>query len=272
MATRRDVCSGGGEANRKAQRVTDNKGVKLKSVPDESPTPDAASPEADQVHDPANTEADASVDETADTTAKATDDGCSDDLADEQAVGKTKDAGRRAQRRLSISVSARSLLYALLVAVLVGALATFVWLYIGARHELDTQARKSNNNARAETIALDYAVNAATMNYQDLNGWKTKLVAGTSPELNDKLSKAAESMQQILVPLQWTSSARPLIAKVRSNTAGIYVVDCFVSVQTKTMQAPDPLMSTATYSLTLDSNKNWQITDVGGIGALTGQR
>jgi hypothetical protein len=31
-------------------------------------------------------------------------------------------------------------------------------------------------------------------------------------------------------------------------------------------------MSTATYSLTLDSNKNWQITDVGGIGALTGQR
>jgi hypothetical protein len=97
-------------------------------------------------------------------------------------------------------------------------------------------------------------------------------VAGTSPELNDKLSKAAESMQQILIPLQWTSNARPLIAKVRSNTAGIYVVDCFVSVQTKTMQAPDPLMSTATYSLTLDSNKNWQITDVGGIGALTGQR
>ncbi|ORW41850.1 hypothetical protein AWB90_21145 [Mycobacterium paraense] len=195
-----------------------------------------------------------------------------DGWADEQSADKPTDSGRRNQRRLSISVSASGLLYAALIAALVGALATFVWLYVDVRHELDAQARRSDGNAHAEKVALDYAVNAATMNYQDLNGWKTKLVAGTSPELNDKLSKAAESMQQILVPLQWTSSARPLIAKVRSNTAGIYVVDCFVSVQTKTVQAPDPLLSVATYSLTLDSNKNWLITDVGGIGALTGQR
>jgi len=38
-------------------------------------------------------------------------------------------------------------------------------------------------------------------------------------------------------------------------------------VMTKTAQGPDPLQSTATYSVTIDSNKDWQITDVGGIGA-----
>ena len=82
-----------------------------------------------------------------------------------------------------------------------------------------------------------------------------------------KLTKAGTSMEQVLVPLQWSSSARPLVAKVRSNTGGIYVVDCFVSVDTKTIQSPDPLQSTATYSTTIDSNNNWLITDVGGIGS-----
>jgi Mce-associated membrane protein len=32
------------------------------------------------------------------------------------------------------------------------------------------------------------------------------------------------------------------------------------------------MQSTATYSLTIDSNKDWQITDVGGVGAVMGQK
>jgi Mce-associated membrane protein len=270
MATRREVCPVAGGLARKGKRVTENKtnGVKLKSAATESPDPDVANPDDDHVDDPENTNGDASSDETAD----ATIDEDRDDSADEQAAVEPKDQGGRAHRRLSITVSARSLVYGALIAVLAGALATFMWLYVDARGELDAQTRQSDNNAHAEKVALDYAVNAATMNYKDLSGWKTKLVAGTSPELNGKLSNAAESMQQILIPLQWTSSAQPLVAKVRSNTRGVYVVDCFVSVQTKTVQAPDPLQSTATYSLTIDSNKNWQITDVGGITAVTGQR
>ncbi len=262
-----------------------NNGVTLKPAPPEPADSDVAKPQVDRARDTENIDADPSLDQSADSTDDAAaevtgeatadegdDDSSDDDSGDEQAADNPKDTGGHLPRRVSFSVSARGLLYTLAIAVLVGALTTFIWLYIDARHELDAQTRKTDNNAHAEKVALDYAVNAATMNYQDLNGWKTKLVAGTSPELNDKLSKAAESMQQILLPLQWSSNARPLIAKVRSNTAGIYVVDCFVSVQTKTMQAPEPLVSTATYSLTLDSNKNWQITDVGGIGALTGQR
>jgi Mce-associated membrane protein len=193
--------------------------------------------------------------------------GDSDGHRDEGAAGDAT-----LPRRLSVSVGVRSLAIAAIIAIAVGTITTLAWLYIGAQHKLDAQARESQNNERAEHVALDYAANAARMNYQDLSAWKVKLVAGTSPELKDKLSKAATSMEQILTPLQWSSTAEPLAAKVRSAAGGIFVVDSFVSVQTKTVQAPDALQSTATYSLTIDSNKDWQITDVGGVGAVMGQK
>ncbi|WP_420830366.1 hypothetical protein [Mycobacterium heckeshornense] len=161
---------------------------------------------------------------------------------------------------------------AAVIAVLAGAVGTLAWLYIGARGQLNARARESANDARAEKVALDYAVNAATIDVKDLQAWKVKLVAGTSPELNHKLSDAANSMEQVLVPLEWSSTAQPLVAKVRSRSGGLFVVDCFVSVQTKTVQSPEPLQSTATYSLTIDSNNNWLITDVGGVGAVVGPK
>jgi hypothetical protein len=170
-----------------------------------------------------------------------------------------------------ISISLRGLIFAALVAALVIAVGVLGWLYLDVRGTLAANDRAAAARSHAEDIASDYAVNAADMDYQDFNGWKVKLVNGTSPELKDKLTKAADSMQQILAPLQWKSTARPLAAKVRSEAGGIYTVDAFVSVLTKTMQAPDGLQSTATYSITLDSKNNWQITDVGGIDAAVGK-
>jgi len=180
--------------------------------------------------------------------------------------------GKSQRRHRSISVGVRSLVIGAVIAVMAAAIATLGWLYIDVKRQLDAQASQSANDARAEKIALDYAVNAAAMNYDDLQAWKVKLVAGTSPELNQKLTEAAKSMEQIVVPLQWTSTAEPLVAKVRSNAAGTYIVDSFVSVQTKTVQGPEALQSTATYSVTIDSNHDWQITDVGGVGAVVGPR
>jgi len=193
------------------------------------------------------------------------------DSVEQLVEDKGKPNDKKSQRR-QISFSLRSLVITAIFVALVGAIGALGWLYIGAQHKLDVQAQQAENNAHAEKVALDYAVNAAEMNFQDLNAWKTKLVAGTTPELKDKLTKAATSMEQILVPLQWTSNARPLVAKVRSDTGGVYVVDSFVSVLTKTVQSPEPLQSTATYSITLDSTKGWQISDVGGIGAAVEQR
>ena len=140
-------------------------------------------------------------------------------------AAKDKELGKR-----QLSFSVRSLMVAAVIAVLVAAVGVLGWLYVGARSKLDEQARQSENDIRAEKVALDYAVNAAAMSYEDLKVWKEKLVAGTSPELKDKLTKAATSMEQILVPLQWTSTASPLAAKVVSKNGGAYVVDSFVTL------------------------------------------
>ncbi len=192
----------------------------------------------------------------------------SDEAGDETSTGGVKST----RGSKSVSVSLRDLILGGLIVALVAATAVLGWLYVDARQQLTAQATQSANDARAEKIALDYAVNAATMDFKDLQGWKVKLVAGTSPELSKKLSEAGTSMEQVLVPLQWSSSAQALVAKVRSSTGGIYVVDSFVSVQTKTVQAPEALQSTATYSTTIDSNNDWQITDVGGIGSAMGPK
>lgn len=195
------------------------------------------------------------------------DESMSEDESKSDDERRSKKSGRR-----QFSVSLRSLVITAVIVVLVGAIATLTWLYVGAQHKVTEQARQSENKAHAEKVAIDYAVEAAAMNYQDMDGWKVRLVKGTSPELKEKLTKAAQQMEQILVPLQWNSTARPLAAKVRSVAGGTYVVDSFVSVLTKTMQAPEPLQSTATYSVTIDSSKDWQITDVGGVGeALAGK-
>lgn len=171
-----------------------------------------------------------------------------------------------------ISVSLRALVVGAVVTTLVVGIGVLGWLYRDARSQLDAQRRQAADNQHAQQIALDYAVNAARMDFRDLSSWKARLVAGTSPELTAKLTEAADSMEQILAPLQWESTAKPLTAAVRSNTGGVYVVDSFVSVLTKTTQAPDGLQSTATYSVTIDSGREWQITDVGGIDAVTGAR
>jgi cytoskeletal protein RodZ len=196
--------------------------------------------------------------------------------ADEGAVGQAsagKDEPQREKSRgVQLSVSLRSAVTAVVIVILVGAVGVLSWFYIGARGQLEQKARQSEDNVHAEKVALQYAGEAAAMNYQNLNAWKDRLVAGTSPELKDKLSKAATSMEQILVPLQWNSTAQPLAAKVRTVAGGAYVVDAFVSVLTKTAQASEPLQSTATYSVTVDSNKDWQITDVGGVGDVLGQK
>ncbi|MCU1694478.1 MAG: hypothetical protein JWR34_541 [Mycobacterium sp.] len=190
----------------------------------------------------------------------------SKDDQDDEAPTKREASSRR------VSLSVRTLVTATAFFALVAAVAVMTWLYLGERGRVEAQQQAAANEQRAEQIALDYAVNAATMNFQDLNTWKGKLVNGTTPGLHDQLTKAATSMEQLLVPLEWNSTSQPLVAKVRTDTNGVYVVDTFVSVLTKTTQAPDNLQSTATYSITIDSKNNWQISDVGGIGAVVGAK
>jgi len=130
---------------------------------------------------------------------------------------------------------------------------------------IDSMNSEAAATATAEKRALDYATGAADMNYKDLDAWNTRLTANTSPELTAKLTDASSSMEQVIVPLQWTSTAQPIAASVRSHEGSVYVVSAFVSVMTKNAQAPDGVQSTASYTVTMDSSKDWLITDVGGI-------
>lgn len=199
------------------------------------------------------------------------DDGAATEGAGESGADRAHKEQPTSKRR-QVSVSLRALIVGIVIVCLTAAVGVVTWLYVDARTQLNDQARQVADGKRAEQVALDYAVDAAVMDYRDLGPWKQNLVKNTVPKLNEKLTKAAEAMEQILLPMQWSSTAEPLAAKVRSHENGVYVVDAFVSVMTKTVQADDTLRSTATYSVTIDSNDGWQISDVGGIVAVVGDK
>ncbi|WP_370179818.1 hypothetical protein [Rhodococcus wratislaviensis] len=171
------------------------------------------------------------------------------------------------------NVPLRAVVVGGLVAVLVVALAVLGWQLRSTTDELDQLHDASASRQQAERIALDYATGAAEMDFRDLPAWRTRLTAGTAPELSNRLTQAATSMEQIIAPLQWTSSAQPISAKAEPGPDGTYSVDCFVSVLTKNSQAPDGLQSTATYKMTVDGGNDWKITEISGIdSALDGDK
>ncbi|MBS9375070.1 hypothetical protein [Rhodococcus sp. B50] len=151
--------------------------------------------------------------------------------------------------------------------LLVAALAVVGWQWNDARNERDTLLSDAATRTAAEQVALDYALGAAEMDFRDLDAWRARLTSGTTPELTDRLGKAATSMEQIIVPLQWTSTAEPITAKAVSGPDGTFTVDCFVSVRTTNAQAPEGIVSTATYRLGMNNRDGWTITEISGVGA-----
>ncbi|MGS2808422.1 hypothetical protein [Nocardia sp. MW-W600-9] len=169
----------------------------------------------------------------------------------------------------TVAVQISSLIGGAVIAVL-AIIAIVLGVLLGsARSELSDMKARDADDAKAEQIALDYAVGSATLNYQDVDAWVAKLKAGTSPELSSKFAATGDKLQQIIVPLKWTSSATPITAKVMSREGEVYQVAAFVDVSTTNAQNPDGLRNTVTYNITVDAGKDWQITDVGSTdGAL----
>lgn len=179
----------------------------------------------------------------------------------------TRDRRRRGARR---SISVRALVASLLVIAALAMIAVLGWKVHSQSDELTAQRTDADGRQHAEQVALDYSVGAAQMDYRDENAWTGRLTKGTSPDLSNRLRQAADSMQQLTVPMQWTSIAQPITAKVLSDNNGVYQVVCFVNVLTKNVQATDGIQSTATYRMTINSNDNWQITEISGIGPAQG--
>lgn len=184
----------------------------------------------------------------------------------------TDDEGASHDRQqASRSVRVRSLVLgggcALGTLAVVGVVGTLGWQLSSTSDELNQIRQAAADNSRAEQVSLDYATGAADMDFQNPEEWTARLTAGTSPELTTRLQQAASSMQQLIIPLQWTSTASPIAATVQSEENGIYEVTTFVNVVTKNLQAPDGIESTATYKMSIDSTNDWQITQISGIGS-----
>lgn len=165
-----------------------------------------------------------------------------------------------------LQVKVATLVRSAAVVVAVAVIGVLGLLVVQKSGDLDDMRSMRTMEDRAEKTALDYAVGAATMSFEDSQGWATRLTAGTSSELAARLREAAASMQQLIGPLRWTSTARPIAATVLLEKNGVYEVACFVAVDTKNLQAPDGIVSTATYKLSLDSDDDWKITAITGIG------
>ncbi|GAA4675615.1 hypothetical protein [Gordonia humi] len=151
--------------------------------------------------------------------------------------------------------------------VVVAALAVLIWLVVSKSSEVDDLKAANAADAHAEQIALDYAAGAADMSYEDTQGWLTRLTANTTPELGTRLRNAASQMEQLLRPLQWSSTSSPIAAKVTSVDGDVYKVDAFVGILTKNVQAPaDGIETTATYKLTIDRGQDWKITAITSNG------
>ncbi|MGW9266133.1 hypothetical protein [Gordonia terrae] len=165
------------------------------------------------------------------------------------------------------SVSLRSILIGAVAVLVIGAMAVMGWQWWSASDEVDQLKTTSANNAEAEKVALDYAKGAANMSFEDPEDWRGRLVAGTSPELSERLRQASTQMEQLLRPLQWSSTSQPIAAKVESVDGDVYQVVAFVNVRTTNVQAPSGIESTATYRVTMDKSQDWLITAISSTGS-----
>lgn len=173
-------------------------------------------------------------------------------------------------RAITLPINPRKIMSGLLGVAVLSAVGFGAWKLHDTSTELDALHTQNALQADAEQTALNYATGAAQMDFRDLESWRSRLTANTTSALADRLNQAATSMEQIIVPLQWSSTAQPIAAKAEAAGGGTYSVDCFVSVRTTNAQSPEGIQSTATYKLTMDSSDGWRITEITGVGTTLG--
>ncbi|MCZ9330076.1 MULTISPECIES: hypothetical protein [Nocardia] len=165
----------------------------------------------------------------------------------------------------SFSISLRSLALGTAVALLVVAVAVSIPLWLSARSELKDRDAVVAAEKRAEEVASEYAVGASNIDYQNFDQWVRGLKSNVSPVLANKFDATAPQLKEIVLPLKWSSSGVPIAATVRSERSGVYVVNVFLNVTSKSAQIPEGAQTTVTYTVTVDKNLDWKVTDVGGV-------
>ncbi|MFD6161801.1 hypothetical protein ACFWF7_35470 [Nocardia sp. NPDC060256] len=176
----------------------------------------------------------------------------------------------KAARTVSIRVSTVAVGAALVA--LGAATAVFAALWVSARGEVSDRDAATAADKHAEQVATDYAVGASNINFQDVNAWVAKLKTNTTPQLAGKFDATAPKLQDILVPLKWTSTSTPITATVMNTDNGVYKVNVFLNVTSTSAQTPEGAQTTVTYTVNVDPDNGWKVADVGGVaGALPKQ-
>lgn len=163
----------------------------------------------------------------------------------------------------AVTLSMRSLLIGGLITALIAALVVFVIRDVSARSDLRSLETDQADRATAERIAGEYAVDAATLDYEDLTPWVSAMREGVSPELSRKYEVIGQAMEQILTPLRMKTTAELVTANTEDVAGDVYRVVAVVNVNTTTVQNPAGGSTVAVYTLVLDRAQDWLITDVG---------
>ncbi|MEC3920609.1 hypothetical protein [Nocardia sp. CDC160] len=165
----------------------------------------------------------------------------------------------------TVSVKLSTLVTAAAAVLLVGALVWVTVLWQSARGEVNDAAARAADDKHAEQVASDYALGAANLNYADFNAWTARLKANTTPALANKFDATSAKLQEILVPLKWTSSPTLLSSQVINRDNGVYKVNVYLNVNSTNAQNPDGVLTTVYYTVNVDPKSDWKVTDVGGV-------
>ncbi|MFC3961409.1 hypothetical protein [Nocardia jiangsuensis] len=154
-----------------------------------------------------------------------------------------------------------------LTAVAAAAAVTFgtLWATDNSAEELADLRATLATDTEAEQAASRYALNVSEVNPSDIETWRTQLQEEVSRDLAPKLSAAVDVVGPWLTRMEYTSTAKVLAAKVSSRENNLYTVQVFVDMTSRSRQTPDGVTATAAYTITLDRDANWTITDVGGV-------
>ncbi|MFI6998210.1 hypothetical protein [Nocardia sp. NPDC050175] len=182
---------------------------------------------------------------------------------DSPAEATTEGRNRKSTKEVRLS----TVYTAVAAAVLIATVALFAALWFSARSDLRNRDAHATDDKHAEQIATDYAIGASTIDNKNLKAWFGRLGTGTTPQLAAKFDATAPQLEQILLPLQWTSNATPITAVVTSESGGVRKVSVFLNVTSTSAQTPQGSQTTVTYTVTVDKNADWKITEVGGLDA-----
>ncbi|MEU6583060.1 hypothetical protein [Nocardia sp. NPDC046763] len=165
----------------------------------------------------------------------------------------------------TVQLKVSTLVTAVAAVLLIGALVTVTVLWQSARGDLKDRDTQAANDKHAEQVASDYAMGAANLNFSDFNAWTARLESNTTPALASKFGATSSKLQEILVPLKWTSSPTLLSSQVTNRDNGAYKVNVYLNVNSTNAQNPDGVLTTIYYTVSVDPKSDWKVTDVGGI-------